>query len=86
MVVPLLTPISEAEAMGSDVRVRLSVFTRRQVNTMDLVMGGEASRCDFMTGMIQGMLNEAPSFSRVRVEETRCRTNGDDHCLFHTVA
>lgn len=86
VVVPVLTPISEAEAVGSDVRMRLSVFTRRQINTMDLVMGGEASRCDFMAGLIQGMLNEMPPFSRVRVEETRCRTNGDEHCLFHTVA
>lgn len=86
LIVPELTPISEAEAVGNEVRMRLSVFTRRQINTMDLVMGGEASRCDFMTGLIQGMLNQIPSFSRVRVEETRCRTNGDEQCVFHTVA
>jgi len=81
-VVPILDRIAEPEVVGSDIRVRLSIFTRRQVNTMDLVFGGEASRCDFLSGMIEGMIAGAESLPNVHVEETSCRTNGDEHCLF----
>ncbi|HSH44059.1 MAG TPA: V4R domain-containing protein [Arenicellales bacterium] len=82
-VVPILDRIAEPEVVGdSDIRVRLSIFTRRQVNTMDLVFGGEASRCDFLSGMIEGMVAKAPAVADVKVEETSCRTNGDEYCLF----
>lgn len=81
-VVRILDRIAEPEVVGSDIRVRLSVFTRRQVNTMDLVFGGEASRCDFLSGMIEGIIAGSPRLPRVRVDETSCRTNGDEHCLF----
>jgi len=81
-VVPILDRIAEPEVVGSDIRVRLSIFTRRQVNTMDLVFGGEASRCDFLSGMIEGMIAGVESLPNVHVEETNCRTNGDEHCLF----
>lgn len=81
-VVPILDRIAEPEVVGSDVRVRLSVFTRRQVNTMDLVFGGEASRCDFLAGMIEGMIEGVPGIPDVHVNETSCRTNGDEYCLF----
>lgn len=81
-VVPILDRIAEPEVVGSDIRVRLSIFTRRQVNTMDLVFGGEASRCDFLSGMIEGMIEGVPGIPDVQVEETSCRTNGDEYCLF----
>lgn len=81
-VVPILDRIAEPEVVGSDVRVRLSIFTRRQVNTMDLVFGGEASRCDFLAGMIEGMIEGVPGIPDVHVNETSCRTNGDEYCLF----
>lgn len=81
-VVPILDRIAEPEVVGSDVRVRLSIFTRRQVNTMDLVFGGEASRCDFLSGMIEGMIEGVPGIPDVQVNETSCRTNGDEYCLF----
>lgn len=82
-VVQILDGISEPEVVGSDIRVRLSVFTRRQVNTMDLVFGGEASRCDFLSGMIEGMIEGVSGLPNVHVEETSCRTNGDEYCRFH---
>ncbi len=82
VVVPALEPIADAEAHGADLRVRISIFTRRQTNTMDLVFGGEAARCDFMVGMIQGMINASSSLPHVTVDEARCRTNGDEYCLF----
>ena len=85
-VVPALIPISDAEAMGSEVRTSISIFTRRQVNTMDLVFGGAANRCDFMSGLIQGMVNASPNLPNVRVEEHSCRTNGDDCCVFRVIA
>lgn len=81
-VVPILDRIAEPEVVGSDIRVRLSIFTRRQVNTMDLVFGGEASRCDFLSGMIEGMIAGVPGIPDVQVNETSCRTNGDEYCLF----
>lgn len=81
-VVPILDQIAEPEVVGSDIRVRLSIFTRRQVNTMDLVFGGEASRCDFLSGMIEGMIAGVESLPNVQVEEASCRTNGDEYCLF----
>lgn len=81
-VVPILDRIAEPEVVGSDIRVRLSIFTRRQVNTMDLVFGGEASRCDFLSGMIEGMIEGVPGIPDVQVNETSCRTNGDEYCLF----
>lgn len=81
-VVPVLDRIADPEVVGSDIRVRLSIFTRRQVNTMDLVFGGEASRCDFLSGMIEGMIADVSALPNVHVEETSCRTNGDEYCLF----
>lgn len=81
-VVQILDRIAEPEVVGSDIRIRLSIFTRRQVNTMDLVFGGEASRCDFLSGMIEGMIEGVSSLPNVRVEEASCRTNGDEYCLF----
>jgi len=85
-VVPILDRIAEPEVVGSDIRVRLSIFTRRQVNTMDLVFGGEASRCDFLSGMIEGMIADVDLLPNVHVEETRCRTNGDEFCLFQVAS
>lgn len=82
-VVQILDRIAEPEVVGSDIRVRLSIFTRRQVNTMDLVFGGEASRCDFLSGMIEGMVDGVSGLPDIRVEETSCRTNGDEYCTFH---
>lgn len=82
-VVQILDRIAEPEVIGSDIRVRLSIFTRRQVNTMDLVFGGEASRCDFLSGMIEGMIKGVSGLPDIRVEETSCRTNGDEYCTFH---
>lgn len=85
-VVPALIPISDAEAMGSEIRTSISIFTRRQVNTMDLVFGSAVSRCDFMCGLIQGMVNVSPTLPKVKVEEHACRTNGDDCCVFRVIA
>lgn len=85
-VVPILDRIAEPEVVGSDIRVRLSIFTRRQVNTMDLVFGGEASRCDFLSGMIEGMIAGVELLPTVHVEETSCRTNGDEYCLFRVAS
>jgi predicted hydrocarbon binding protein len=85
-VVPVLDRIAEPEVVGSDIRVRLSIFTRRQVNTMDLVFGGEASRCDFLSGMIEGMIASVSGIPDVQVEETSCRTNGDEYCLFRVAS
>ena len=82
-VVQILDGIAEPEVVGSDIRVRLSIFTRRQVNTMDLVFGGEASRCDFLCGMIEGMIDGVAGLPDIRVQETSCRTNGDEYCIFH---
>lgn len=82
-VVQILDRIAEPEVVGSDIRVRLSIFTRRQVNTMDLVFGGEASRCDFLSGMIEGMIEGVSGLPDIFVEETSCRTNGDEYCVFH---
>lgn len=84
-VVPVLLPISDAEAMGSEVRTSISIFTRRQSNTTDLVFGNAASRCDFMTGLIQGMINASPTLAKVKVEEHACRAVGDDYCVFRVV-
>ena len=84
-VVPALLPISDAEAMGTEVRTSISIFTRRQVDTKDLVFGSAASRCDFMAGLIQGMLNVSSTFPNVKVEEHTCRTNGDDYCVFRVL-
>lgn len=85
-VVPILDRIAEPEVVGSDIRVRLSIFTRRQVNTMDLVFGGEASRCDFLSGMIEGLIEDVPGVPDIEVEETSCRTNGDEYCLFRVTS
>ncbi|MGA8260345.1 MAG: hypothetical protein WB783_09060 [Arenicellales bacterium] len=82
-VVQILDGIAEPEVIGSDIKVRLSIFTRRQVNTMDLVFGGEASRCDFLSGMIEGMIDGVAGLPDIRVQETSCRTNGDEYCIFH---
>ena len=85
-VVPALKPISDIEAFGSELRVRISIFTSRQVNTMDLDFSGEASHCDFLSGIIQGMINVSDILPEVFVEEHACRTNGDDFCLFRVSA
>lgn len=85
-VVPALIPISDAEAMGSEIRTSISIFTRRQVNAMDPVFGSGANRCNFMSGLIQGMVNASPGLPKVSVEEHTCRTNGDDCCVFRVVA
>ena len=84
-VVPALLPISDAEAMGTEVRTSISIFTRRQVDTKDLVFGSTTSRCDFMSGLIQGMLNVSPTLPKVKVEEHTCRTKGDDYCVFRVL-
>jgi len=83
ILVPILKPIADVRALGSEIYSSVSIFTRRQINTMDLVFGAEASKCDFMTGLIQGIINSAPMLPQVAVTETACRTNGDDECIFH---
>ena len=85
-VVPALLPISDAEAMGTEVRTSISIFTRRQFNTKELVFGSSASRCYFMAGLIQGMINASPTLPKVKVEEHACRTDGDDYCVFRVIA
>lgn len=85
-VVPALIPISDAEAMGSEIRTSISIFTRRRVNTIRQIFGNTANRCDFMSGLIQGMINLSPSLPKVNVEEHACRTNGDDCCVFRVMA
>ena len=85
-VVPALLPISDAEAMGTEVRTSISIFTRRQVDTQESVFGTKASRCDFMAGLIQGMINVSPTLPEVKVEEHACRAKGDDYCVFRVLA
>ncbi|MDX1410442.1 MAG: hypothetical protein R3330_19965, partial [Saprospiraceae bacterium] len=82
VVIPILKPLADAHAIGPEIHIRISIFTRRQVNTMDLVFGSEASKCDFLTGFIQGLVNSAPMLPQVQVTESMCRTNGDEECVF----
>ena len=76
-----LTPISAFAIDGSDLTSKVSLFTRRYFNNMDMVFGSEFERCLIMSGIIQGMVNQAIPNSVVT--ETECRTNGDAVCRFH---
>lgn len=80
-VVQVLDRIAEPEVVGSDIRVRLSIFTRRPMSSTE--PGGEASRCEFLSGMIEGMIDAVAVLPAVRVDETSCRTRGDEYCTFH---
>lgn len=80
-VINYLTPLSTFEVAGVDLISKVSVFTRRYFNNMDMVFGSEFERCNIMSGIIQGMVNQAIPNSIV--QETECRTNGDSVCRFH---
>jgi len=76
-----LTPLSTFELDGTDLVSKVSVFTRRYFNNMDMVFGSEFERCNVMSGIIQGIVNQAIPNSIVN--EIECRTNGDTVCRFH---
>ena len=76
-----LRPISTFEIDGSDLTSKVSLFTRRYFNNMDMVFGSEFERCLMMSGIIHGMTNHALPGSVVT--EPECRSNGDAACRFH---
>ncbi|MFC1665927.1 hypothetical protein ACFL17_09955 [Pseudomonadota bacterium] len=76
-----LSPISTFAIDGSDLTSKVSLFTRRYFNNMDMVFGSEFERCLIMTGIIHGMVNHALPGSIV--SEPECRSNGDAVCRFH---
>lgn len=81
VVVPRLGAIAEASREGEAVVVPISLFTRRMVTSMDL-FSGDDENCWFMCGLIEGMIAAAPGQEAVKVEETKCRANGDSACVF----
>ena len=83
LVLPLLENVAKGQVSGGDVlQINVSLFTRRHSNTMDLVFGMENSKCYFLMGFIQGILNAAPKIPTVKVTESSCRSHGDHACLF----
>ncbi len=81
MIIPKIGQIAEASRQDDTVVVRISLFTRRHVTSMDLI-GGENENCYFLCGLIEGMASSVPSFASVSVDEQKCRANGDDNCVF----
>ncbi len=82
IVMPLLANVATGEVKGSSLEITISLFSRRFSNTMDLVFGSEAPKCYFLTGFIQGVLNQSPRIPEVTVTEPECRAVGDKVCLF----
>lgn len=82
IVIPLLNNIAQCEIKGNDLEISVSLFSRRFSNTMDLVFGSETPKCFFLTGFIQGVLNQTPRLPEVIVTEPLCRAVGDKICLF----
>lgn len=82
IVIPLLENVANCEVKGNNLEITVSLFSRRFSNTMDLVFGSEAPKCYFLTGFIQGVLNQAPKVPEVTVTEPECRAVGDKICLF----
>jgi len=81
-VVPVLDQIAEPQVLGGAIRVRLSIFTRRQLRAAEHTPSAQAPRCDFLSGMIEGMIAGVESLPDLEVDETSCRSHGDDYCLF----
>ncbi|OUD12487.1 V4R domain-containing protein [Thioflexithrix psekupsensis] len=82
MVIPLLNNVAQCQIKDTDLEITVSLFSRRFSNTMDLVFGSEVPKCFFLTGFIQGVLNQAPFIPNVTVTEPQCRAVGDKVCLF----
>ena len=83
VVLPALLPIAPSQFDGEAILIRLSPFTKRHINNMDLVFGMEADRCFFLTGFIQGLLNGIGVLPKMQVVETSCKSNGERQCRFY---
>lgn len=81
-VLPALKSIATGAAEGSELHVRWSIFTRRELDMMFLSQGAEPSGCYFLTGLILGMLTAGSLLPPVRVSEPECRELGDPVCIF----
>jgi len=81
-VVPVLGGVAEPEVVDGDIRLRVSIFTRGQGNAIEPASSSAASRCEFLSGVIEGLLDGAPGIPDVQVREIRCRNRGDEYCLF----
>lgn len=73
-VVPAVSPFAIANAQGKRLDVLACPFCRG--------FRSSSTRCQFLAGFVQGMLNSIPGLEAVWVHETLCRAKGDDTCTF----
>lgn len=86
-IMPALKPVAQGAVEGDDLKIMRSLFVRRNLDMLYLGHSrGEQGHCFFLSGLIVGMLKQAPRIMRVCVTETACRELGDGFCYFHTEA
>jgi predicted hydrocarbon binding protein len=81
-IVKLLAPIANMQVQGDDLVARVSLFTRRYLNNVELLFGAEPEKCNFLCGLIQGLARSNSGLRNVVVTEPECRGNGDFQCRF----
>lgn len=87
VIVPTLKPVAQGAVEGDNLKVTRSLFVRRNLDMLYLGHSrGERGHCFFLSGLIAGMLNQAPRIPRLCVSETACRELGDGFCYFRTEA
>lgn len=87
VIVPTLKPVAQGAVDGDNLKITRSLFVRRDLDMLYLGHSrGERGHCFFLSGLIAGMLSQAPRMPRRCVAETACRELGDGFCYFRTEA
>ena len=87
VIMPALKPVAQGAVEGDNLKITRSLFVRRNLDMLYLGHSrGERGHCFFLSGLIFGMLKQAPRIPRVCVTETACRELGDGFCYFRTEA
>lgn len=76
VLLPTLKPIADMTYRDNEIYLRNnSCCSSNKAN----------SKCDFVKGMVEGLLDANKATQNVRVERTSCVSNGDSNCTFYLV-
>lgn len=77
LVLPALRPFTIADSSRMEVRLSLSPFALNRHSS--------SPQCHFISGLIAGLLNSPPDAIPVHVNESACRAQGKEQCIFSVI-
>jgi hypothetical protein len=88
--IPEIAKISKAQFDEEGLKLMSSIFTKPQKKNKSAKGFGFSlgafddapSRCDFLSGYMQGLISQAKQLNGVSVTESFCRNEGQPYCLF----